>query len=153
MEKENPIENTEQETTQDIQNEDEGLISGEFIPKRGCLRSCLIPIVAIFIVLTIIGLLINSRRDMIRHLIIQRVITNTEKQAINNLPRNVDKKTIEDLFDSVKNAYKEGRIDENALESAIKEYIENTRNMSSPEMKKNEVEVLIKKLSEAMKSS
>ncbi len=151
VEKENPIEKQEI-SEEETKTDDEGLISGEFIPKRGCLKGCLVPIIIIFIILTIIGLLVNSRREMIRQLIIQRVINNTEKQVLNNLPANIDKKSVSDLFESVKSAYKEGRIDEKTLEDAIKEYIENTRGMPSPEMKKNEIEKLIKNLKEAMRS-
>lgn len=153
MEKENPIEKPDQEIPEeDIKNEDEGLISGEFIPRRGCLKGCFMPILVIFIILTIIGLLANSRREVIRYWIIQRVINNTEKHVLNDLPKNMDKKTVSDLFESVKDAYKEGKIDEEAMENAIKDYIENTKNMSSPEMKKDEIEKLMNKLRLAMKS-
>lgn len=153
VEKENPIEDPDQEMVEeDTENNDKGLISGEFIPKRGCLKGCLVPIFIIFIVLAIIGLLANSKREIIRYWIIKRIINNTEKQVLNDLPKNMDKKTVSALFETVKNAYKEGKIDEKAMESAINEYIENTRNMPSPEMKKDEIEKLMNNLSEAMKS-
>lgn len=153
MEKENPIEKPEQKITEEsAKNDDEGIISGEFIPKRGCLKGCLMPILVIFIFLTILGFLVNSKREVIRQWIVQRVITNTEKKALNDLPKNIDKKTIEAFFESVKNAYKEGKIDEKAMESAIKEYIENTRNMPSPERKESELKKLMDKLNEAMKN-
>lgn len=135
----------------DEQGEDnEGLISGELIPKRGCLKGCLTPLAVIFVIILALGVITHAKRTTIREWLIQRIISNTQKRVLIDLPKDVDKKTIETLFGEVKTAFKESKIDEQAMKEAIRDYLDATKDMLSPEQKKPEIDKLLSSLKSAI---
>jgi uncharacterized membrane protein YheB (UPF0754 family) len=79
-----------------------------------------------------------------------RIISNTQENVLNNLPKEIDKKTIEDTFEKVKTAFKENKIDEQGMKQAIKEYLEAVKGLSSENLKKEEIDKLMIRLNEVL---
>lgn len=139
-------ENSEEESAE----ENYELIPGELIPKRGCLKGCLTPIIVVFVVMLALGYGIHTKRNTIREWFMLRIISNTQENVLANLPKGIDKKAIEDTFEKVKTAFKENRINEQAMKQAIKYYLEAAKNSSSEELKKAEIDKLMIKLNEVI---
>jgi hypothetical protein len=133
-----------------IEEDSEGLISGELIPKHGCLKGCLVPILIVFVVMLALGFGIHTKRNTIREWFMLRIISNTQENVLNNLPKEIDKKTIEDTFEKVKTAFKENQIDEQGMKQAIKEYLEAVKGLPSENLKKEEIDKLMTRLNEVI---
>ena len=78
------------------------------------------------------------------------IISNTQENVLNNLPKEIDKKTIEDTFEKVKTAFKENKIDEQGMKQAIKEYLEAVKGLPSENLKKEEIDKLMTRLNEVI---
>lgn len=127
--------------------------SGSIIQGRGCLKGCLVPILVIFLIVASLIMLAHAKRDSIRHWIVMRIISNTQDRVINGLSNDVDKKKAEEIFKNVKNAFKEGYLEEKMIEEAINEYIEKADSLMSPEDKKAEIDKLLVNLSKMIDKS
>jgi hypothetical protein len=123
------------------------------LPKYGCLKGCLIPILGVIIVIIAIGMIIHLKRGTIHEWLIIRIVSNTQEKVLNQLPKEIDKKAIEFTFDNVKSAIRNGKINEQDMETAIKEYLGATEGTISPEFKKAEIEKLILRLNKAISDS
>ncbi|MGB9595186.1 MAG: hypothetical protein ACPL7B_02795 [Candidatus Poribacteria bacterium] len=148
----------EQELTEESldtvkQDDEEELEEKNLFPKYGCLRGCLIPIIAIIIIITAIVMLIQSKSDAIHDWLIVRIISNTQKKILNDLPEGIDKKTIELTFDKLRSAIKNNKIDEQEIKNAIKEFLQAIEGPTTPENKKIEIDRLIKRLNKSLPNS
>jgi len=146
---------TDQKTTENPEEEltevdSEGLISGELIPKRGCLKGCLTPVIIVFVIMLALGVGIHAKRNTIREWFMLRIISNTQENVLTNLPKEIDRKAIENTFDKVKIAFKSGRIDEQAMKQAIKSYLDAVKGSSSAELKRAEIDKLITELNNSI---
>jgi len=149
---ENPIERPQIEQ-KNIEDESENAQNKEkkvLDEKRSCLSGCFLPITVIFLIILAFGMIIHAKRGVIIDWLAIRIISNTEKLVINNLPKDLDKKMVENTFDRAKKSIKEGTIDRQLANQAIKEYISTARAKNSDEIKKVEIEKLIKVLNDAM---
>lgn len=133
--------------------DEEELEEKDLFPKYGCLRGCLIPIIAIIIIIIAIAMLIQSKSDKIHDWLIVRIISNTQKKILNEPLEGIDKKTVELTFDKVRSAIKENKIDEQEIKDAIKEYLQATEGTITPEHKKTEIDKLIKRLNKSLLST
>ena len=145
-----PDQHTEVLEEESTEENSEGLISGELIPKHGCLKGCLTPILVVFVVMLALGFGIHAKRNTIREWFMMRIISNTQKNVFTNLPKEVDKKMIEDTFEKVKTAFKENKIDEQAMKLAIKDYLDAVKGLPSEELKKTEIDKLMTRLNEVI---
>jgi len=141
---------SEQETEPQNTEDSEGLIAGELIPKDGCLKGCLTPIIIIFVVMLALSVGIHAKRNTIREWFILKIISNTQENVVTNLPKEIDKKAIEDAFDKVKKTFKNGEIDEQAMKQAINDYLDAVKGLPSAELKKSEIEKLMTELNNAI---
>jgi len=146
---------TDQQTTEDsdeklTEEESDGLISGELVPKRGCLKGCLTPIIFVFVLALALGVGIHAKRNTLREWFMLKVISNTQESVLINLPKEIDKKAIEDTFDKVKTAFKENRIDEQVMKQMINNYFESVKGLPSAELKKSEIDKLMTGLNSAI---
>jgi len=123
--------------------DEEELISGELFPKRGCLRACLTPIIAILLVILVVGMIIHAKRNVLNEWLIQRIVSNTQNQVLRDLPKGMDKKAIEASFEKVKIALEEGKIDEQALKEAIGRFLSAMQETPAPEQMKVEIDRLM----------
>ncbi len=130
--------------------EEEGLISGDLFPKRGCLKGCLTPIVVILIAMLAIALLGYMKQGAFRRWIAQGIISNTQKQVLTDLPEGTDENTVKEAFEEVKTAIEEGKINEKAMRDAINEYLDAMNSMPSKEEKKREIDKLLTNLKAAI---
>ncbi|MDQ1329349.1 MAG: hypothetical protein QG641_2638 [Candidatus Poribacteria bacterium] len=149
-EQETDQQNTEDSEEELIEEDSEGLITGELVPKRGCLKGCLMPIIIFFVVMLALGVGIHAKRNTIREWFILKIISNTQENVMTNLPKEIDKKAIEDTFDKVKTAFKNGKIDEQTMKQAINDYLEAVKGLPSAELKKSEIEKLMTELNNAI---
>ena len=149
-EQETDQQNTEDSEEELVEEDSEGLIAGELVPKRGCLKGCLTPIIIIFVVMLALGVGIHAKRNTIREWFILKIISNTQENVMTNLPKEIDKKAIEDTFDKVKTAFKDGKIDEQAMKQAINDYLDAVKGLPSAELKKSEIEKLMTELNNAI---
>ncbi len=133
--------------------EDEDLQERKLFPKYGCLKGCLIPILAVIIIIIAIAMFIHSKSDIIQDWLIVRIISNTQKKILTDLPEDIDKKTIELTFDKVRSAVKDKKIDEQEVKIAIKEYLQATEKSTTPEHKKAEIDKLTTRLNKSIYSS
>lgn len=137
----------------DIQEDDEELQSGDLLPKYGCLKGCLIPIFGIVIIIIAIAMIIHSKSGTINEWLIVRIVSNTQEKILTDLPEGIDKKAVELTFDNVRSAIKNNRIDEQEVKTAIKEYLQATKGLVTPERKKIEIERLILRLNKSVSGS
>lgn len=137
---------TEQET-------EEELIENKLFPRYGCLKGCLVPIIAIIIIIVAFAMFIHTKGDKIHDWLIVRIISNTQKKILNELPEGIDKKNIDLTFSRVRSAIKDGKMDEQEVRNAIKEYLQATEDNIAPEQKKIEIEKLIMRLNKSIPSS
>ena len=149
-EQETDQQNTEDSEEELVEEDSEGLIAGELVPKRGCLKGCLMPIIIFFVVMLALGVGIHAKRNMIREWFILKIISNTQENVLTNLPKEIDKKAIEDTFDKVKITFKDGEIDEQAMKQAINDYLDAVKGLPSTELKKSEIEKLMTELNNAI---
>jgi hypothetical protein len=149
-EQETDQQNTEDSEEELVEEDSEGLIAGELVPKRGCLKGCLMPIIIFFVVMLALGVGIHAKRNTIREWFILKIISNTQENVLTNLPKEIDKKAIEDKFDKVKTAFKDGEIDEQAMKQAINDYLDAVKGLPSTELKKSEIEKLMTELNNAI---
>lgn len=156
---EEKAEPTEQETDQQniedseeelVEEDSEGLIADELVPKQGCLKGCLLPIIIIFVVMLSLGVGIHSKRNAIQEWFMLKIISNTQENVVTNLPKEIDKKAIEDTFDKVKTAFKDGKINEQAMKKAINDYLDAVKGLPSAELKKSEIDKLMTELNNAI---
>lgn len=131
-------------------DDSESLVSKELIEKRGCLKGCLLPIIIFSLIILSLGMIIHAKRGFIYEWLIIRIVSNTQELAISNSPQDADKKQIETTFDKTKKAVKEDLINEQLMNQAIKEYIDKIKKKPSNDVKKAELEKLIKALNEAI---
>jgi hypothetical protein len=157
---ENNVENNEKdqhlpEETEESSEPDEfeETAKSNLLPKYGCLKGCLIPILGVFVIIIAIGMVIYSKSDRIHEWLILRIVSNTQEKVLTQPPDGIDKKTIELTFDNVKSAFRNGKIDEQDMENAIKEYLKATEGLTSPERKKAEIDKLILRLSKVILDS
>lgn len=141
--------NDDSQASVDNDNSD-GIVSRGLIEKQGCLKGCLLPIIIISLIILSLGMIIHAKRGFIHEWLIVRIISNTQDLAISNLPQDADKKQIEAVFDKTKEAIKKGLINEQLMNQAIKEYIDKIKKKPSDDVKKAELEKLIKALNEAI---
>jgi hypothetical protein len=149
-EQETDPQNTEDSEEELVEDDSEGLIAGELVPKRGCLKGCLMPIIIVFVVMLALGVGIHAKRNTIREWFILKIISNTQENVLTNLPKEVDKKAIEDTFDKVKITFKDGRINEQEMKQAINDYLDAVKGLPSTELKKSEIEKLMTELNNAI---
>ena len=149
-EQETDQQNTEDSEEELIEEDSEGLIAGELVPKRGCLKGCLMPIIIFFVVMLALGVGIHAKRNTLREWFMLKVISNTQESVLINLPKEIDKKAIEDTFDKVKTAFKENRIDEQVMKQMINNYFESVKGLPSAELKKSEIDKLMTGLNSAI---
>ena len=149
-EQETDQQNTEDSEEELVEEDSEGLIAGELVPKRGCLKGCLMPIIIIFVVMLALGVGIHTKRNTIREWFILKIISNTQENVVTNLPKEIDKKAIEDTFDKVKITFKDGRINEQAMKQAINDYLDAVKGLPSTELKKSGIEKLMTELNNAI---
>jgi hypothetical protein len=141
------------ETDEDTDEDYEETAKSNLLPKYGCLKGCLIPIIGVFVIIIAIGMLIYSKSDRIHEWLILRIVSNTQEKVFTQPPDGIDKKTIELTFDNVKSAFRNGKIDEQEMENAIKEYLGATADTTLPERKKAEIDKLILRLNKAISDS
>ncbi len=134
----------------EFEDDSEGIVSRGLIEKRGCLKGCLLPIFIVFVLIIALGIGIHAKRNLIGEWLTIRIISNTEELALANLPKDMDRKAIEGIFEKTKNAFKEGMIDQPLMNQAIKDFINDIKNNTSDEKKKEEITRLIKALDEAI---
>jgi hypothetical protein len=152
-EKDQPLSEKSSETDEDTDEDYEETAKSNLLPKYGCLKGCLIPIIGVFVIIIAIGMLIYSKSDRIHEWLILRIVSNTQEKVFTQPPDGIDKKTIELTFDNVKSAFRNGKIDEQEMENAIKEYLGATAGTTLPERKKAEIDKLILRLNKAISDS
>jgi hypothetical protein len=130
--------------------EEEEPVREELIQRRGCLRGCLTPIAAIFVVVMIIVMAVYAKRGAISGWLRQRIVANTQNHVLSDLPEGMDEREIEATFEKVKAALKEGMIDVEILDEAIAEYQDAVRKRPPPDEKKLEISRLTEGLNAAM---
>ena len=143
----------ESEKLSEADEDYEETAKSNLLPKYGCLKGCLIPILGGLIIIIAIGMIIHSRRDTIHDWLIIRVVSNTQEKILTQPPDGIDKKAIELTFDNVKSTIRDGKINEQEMEKAIKEYLSATEDSTSPDRKKAEIEKLILRLNKAILDS
>ena len=115
----------ESESAEEI--EEESVIE-EAPPRRhGCLRGCVTPILAILVIILIAVMIVQSRRDTLREILLVRIVSNIQNQVLPVLPEDTDEEAMRAKFEEVKAAVKENRIDEEALTEAIEEYYQDSK--------------------------
>jgi hypothetical protein len=147
---EEPDENGEEEYESSEKGEDEDRTEEEVVPRRGCLKGCLTPIVTIFVILIVLAIFAYSKRDAIRSGLINRIINHTHDEVLSNLPDDMDKNTVEATFERVKTALKAKRIDEEILTEAIKGYLDIVEESPPLEEKKQAIDRLMEGLNAAV---
>ena len=110
--------------------------------KGGCLKGCLATLGVTFLILIIGGILVYINRDKI----ISKGTKYIEIGIMNQLPEGVDKKEVKEIFAKAREAIKSGRVDNDKLKLAAKEYKEAIKDK---ELSEKEVERIIKYLKEA----
>jgi hypothetical protein len=142
--------NTEDSEEELVEEDSEELIAGKLDPKRGCLKGCLMPIIIIFVVMLALGVGIHAKRNTIQEWFMLKIISNTQENVTTNLPKEIDKKAIEDTFDKVKTAFKDGKINEQIMKQAINDYLDAVKGLPSAELKKSEIDKLMIGLNNAI---
>lgn len=130
---------------EDIPEEDDDLLEEE-PPGRGCLLGCVTPIVVIFVIALVIGMIGYSRRDALRQGLLKRIVANTHDQVLNDLPADLDENQIEADFDKLKLALKEGRVNMEALAEVIEDYQDAVKGRPPIEQKKRAINDLMANL-------
>jgi hypothetical protein len=118
--------------------------------KGGCLKGCLATLGVIFLILIIGGTLIYINWDRIRERVISQGTKYIESGIMNQLPKGVDKKEVEEIFAKAREAFKGSRFDKDKLKLATKEYKEA---MKDGELSEKETERIIGYLRETFKNS
>ena len=146
-----PFEESEEEgeLVEEVQEAEE-LVEGELIQRRGCLRGCLTPIAAILAIGLVVAIIGYAKRDAIREVLLKRIIANTQRHVLAQLPEDMDEKEIEVIFEEAKTALRENRIDEEALTEAMEQYHDTMRRRPSLEQKKQEIDKLMERLNSAI---
>jgi hypothetical protein len=114
--------------------------------KGGCLKGCLATLGIIFLILIIGGTLIYINRDKV----ISKATKMMETGIMNQLPEGIDKEEVEEIFAKAKEAFRSGKLDNDKLKLAAKEYKEA---MKDRKLSKKEAERIIKYLQEAFENS
>ena len=118
--------------------------------RRGCLRGCLMPVATILIILLIAVMVLYSKRDVMREILLMRIVSNTQTHVLSNLPEDMDSKEIESEFDKVKNALKAKKVDEGILTEAIQEYQNSATENQSLNQKRETINKLMEGLNAAI---
>ena len=130
--------------------EGEELVREEQRRRSGCLRGCLTPIAVIFLIFLVLFMIGYSKRDAIRSGLLRRIIANTENHVLGELPEGIDGEAIKAVFENVRAAMTEGRIDVEALTDAIEKYQDATRKRPTLDQKKQEINELMAELNVAI---
>ena len=153
---EDPAEVEEEYTPEDAEEgeaveelEAEELVEEELIQRRGCLWGCLTPVAVILAVVLVLIVIGYAKRNVLRSVLITRIVTNTRDRVLDELPEE-DAERVKAEFEKVKAALKEGRIDEEALTVAIEEFHDSMRKRPSPEQKVQEINKLIEDMDAAI---
>jgi len=149
-EEQEPVEEDEGESELAEEAEEEEPVGEELIQRRGCLRGCLTPIAAIFVVVMIIVMAVYAKRSAISGWLRERILANTQNHVLSDLPEGMDEKEMEATFEKVKSALREGRIDEEVLDEAIAEYQDAVRKRPPPDEKKRAISRLTEGLNAAI---
>lgn len=140
----------EAEEEEDLGDGVPSLVEGELIQQRGCLRGCLTPMAAILAIVLVIVMIGYAKRNALREVLLKRIIANTQRHVLGQLPEDMDENEVEDIFEKVKAALKEDRIDEEALTEAIKKYQDAMQKRPPLEQKKREIGELMAGLNSAI---
>ena len=117
---------------------------------QGCLRGCLIPVIIIFSIILILIMAIYIKQDSIYDFLLKRIVANTQKRVLIALPEGIGKDEVEAVFENVKIAVKEKRIDKEKLTAVMSEYHDSMNKEPSEESKKEDIDMLIKGLNDSI---